>query len=152
MLNTIKKILREWRLEEDVNYKINNLDNTILFWNESVILMKELAYQPSDSSYSRLGSSEYSIAAIEECNECEEKGVEVLMSRLRWRPEYFKMPKMLLTSNPSMNWVRDRFVQDNDGNPAKLREGEFYCPFTIDSNPDENFRKVYIIVVPYFRA
>lgn len=144
VLNTIKKILREWGLEEDVNYKINNLDNTILFWNESVILMKELAYQPSDSSYSRLGSSEYSIAAVEECNECEEKGVEVLMSRLRWRPEYFKMPKMLLTSNPSMNWVRDRFVQDNDGNPAKLREGEFYCPFTIDSNPDENFRKVYI--------
>ena len=144
VLNTIKKILREWGLEEDVNYKINNLDNTILFWNESVILMKELAYQPSDSSYSRLGSSEYSIAAVEECNECEEKGVEVLMSRLRWRPEYFKMPKMLLTSNPSMNWVRDRFVQDNAGNPAKLREGEFYCPFTIDSNPDENFRKVYI--------
>lgn len=144
VLNTIKKILRDWGLQEDVNYRINNLENYIMFWNESVILMKELAFQPSDSSYSRLGSSEYSIAAVEECNECEEKGIEVLYSRLRWMPECFKMPKMLLTSNPCMNWVRDRFVQDNDGNPAKLRKGEFYCPFTVDSNPDEEFRKTYI--------
>lgn len=144
VLNTVKKVLREWGLEEDVNYKINGQDNFLEFYNGSVILMKELDYKPSDDSYSRLGSSEYTIAAVEEANECEEKGVEVLMSRLRWMPSCFRVPKLLLTSNPSMNWIRSRFVQDDDGNPAKLAEGEFYCPFTVDSNPDEGFKKIYI--------
>lgn len=143
VLNTIKKVLREWGLEEGVNYKINNLDGFLQFYNGSVIIMKELGYQPGDDSYSRLGSSEYSIAAVEECNECDEKGIEVLMSRLRWMPEAFKVPKLLLTSNPCMNWVRTRFVQDDEGNPAKLAEGEFYCPFTLDANPDKEFVKAY---------
>ena len=136
--------MRDWGLKEDENYRINNIEQTITFWNDSVILMKELELKPSDLSFTRLGSSEYSIAAVEECNECPESGIEVLMSRLRWKPEAFKMPKMILTSNPSLGWVRDRFVQDKDGNPAKLREGEFYCPFTVDDNPDENFKRVYI--------
>lgn len=144
VLNTVKKVLKEWGLIEDENFKINNLDNVITFWNESVILMKELELKPSDMSFIRLGSSEYSIAAVEECNECDEKGIEVLMSRLRWMPEAFRMPKLLMTCNPSLGWVRDRFIKDKDGNPAKLREGEFYCPFTVDDNPDEEFRRTYI--------
>lgn len=143
VLNTIKKVLREWGLEEGVNYRINNLEAYIQFYNSSVILMKELCYQPSDDSYSRLGSSEYSIAAVEECNECPEKGVEVLMSRLRWMPEAFKVPKLLLTCNPCLNWPRSRFVQDDDGNPVVTADGEFYCPFTLDANPDLEFRKAY---------
>lgn len=145
VLNTIKKVLGEWGLVEGENYKINNLDAFIEFWNGSVILMKELVYKPGDDSYTRLGSSEYSIAAVEEANECEEKGVEVLMSRLRWMTDTtFMVPKLLLTSNPTTNWVRSRFVQDDDGNPAKLAEGEFYAPFTVDSNPDASFRRTYI--------
>lgn len=145
VLNTVKKVLGEWGLVDGENYKINNLEGFIEFWNGSVILMKELVYKPGDDSYSRLGSSEYSIAAVEEANECEEKGVETLMSRLRWMTDStFMVPKMLLTSNPTTNWVRSRFVQDDDGNPAKLAEGEFYCPFTVDSNPDEAFRRTYI--------
>lgn len=144
ILNTIKKVLNDWGLEENENYKINNLDNTITFWNKSVIIMKELAPQPSDPDYSRLGSSEFTFGAVEECNEVEEKAIDVLFSRLRWRThETLKISKLLLTCNPSMNWVRDRFVQDKDGNPAILREGEYYCPFSVYDNPDVQFRQSY---------
>lgn len=41
--NTIKSILKDWGLKEDTNYKINNLEGTLTFWNDSVIIMKEMA-------------------------------------------------------------------------------------------------------------
>lgn len=42
-----------------------------------------------------------------------ERAVEELFSRLRWRThEAFKTPRILLTTNPTINWVRFRFVQD----------------------------------------
>ncbi len=41
--NTIKLILKDLGLKEDVNFKINNLEGTLLFWNDSVIIMKEMA-------------------------------------------------------------------------------------------------------------
>lgn len=142
--NTIKKVCREWGLKEGVHFKINNLEGTLTFWNDSVIIMKEMAYQPSDPSYSRFGSSEYTIAMVDEASECEETAIEVLFSRLRWRVhETFKIPKMLLTTNPTINWIRGRFVQDDDGYPVECNEGERYCPFSVFDNPDESFRRLY---------
>ena len=35
---TIKSILKDWGLKEDTNYKINNLEGTLTFWNDSGIL------------------------------------------------------------------------------------------------------------------
>ncbi len=143
VLNTFKKVCSMWHLEEGVHYKINNLESVIYFWNGSTVTMIELAPSPN-GDYTRLGSSEWSIGAVEECNECDEKGVDVLSSRLRWKPEYFRHGVLLLTCNPNTTWVRDRFVQDNDGNPVKLREGEYTCFFTVESNPDEEFLKTYV--------
>lgn len=132
-----------WGLEEGVNYKVNNLESIIYFWNGATVTMIELAPSPY-GDYTRLGSSEWSIGAVEECNECDEKGIEVLASRLRWKPNYFRRGVLLLTCNPNTTWVRDRFVQDNDGNPVKLRDGEFTCFFTVESNPDQEFLTTYV--------
>ena len=48
--NTIKSILKDWGLKEDTNYKINNLEGTLTFWNDSVIIMKEMADIPTPTS------------------------------------------------------------------------------------------------------
>ena len=142
--NTIKMVCKDWGLKENVNYKINNLEGSLTFWNDSVIIMKEIAYAPSDPTYARFGSSEFTICAVDEASECDEKAIEVLFSRLRWKThETFMIPKMLLTTNPSINWIRSRFVQDDDGNPVECREGELYCPFSVYDNPDEKFRSLY---------
>ena len=126
--NTIKSILKDWGLKEDINYKINNLEGTLTFWNDSVIIMKEMADIPSDPNFERFGSS----------------AVEVLFSRLRWRThETFKAPRMLLTTNPTINWVRSRFVQDENGERVMCREGEAYVPFSVFDNPNIAFRQVY---------
>lgn len=142
--NTIKTVCRSWGLKEGENYKINNLEGTITFWNDSIILMKDMAYLPSDPDYARFGSSEFTLVGVDEASEVDERAVEVMFSRIRWRThETFMVPKMLLTTNPSINWIRDRFVQDTDGNPAILKEGEYYCPFSIFDNPNAEFRMTY---------
>ena len=67
--NTIKKVCKEWGLKEGVNYKINNLDGILTFWNDSVIIMQEMVDLPSDPNFERFGSSEYTIAFIDEVSE-----------------------------------------------------------------------------------
>lgn len=142
--NTIKSILKDWGLKEDINYKINNLEGTLTFWNDSVIIMKEMADIPSDPNFERFGSSEYTIAMVDEVSEISERAVEVLFSRLRWRThETFRTPRMLLTTNPTINWVRSRFVQDENGEKVICREGESYIPFSVFDNPNIAFRQVY---------
>ncbi|NDW10960.1 phage terminase large subunit [Dysgonomonas sp. 520] len=142
--NTIKSILKDWGLKEDVNYKTNNLEGTLTFWNDSVIIMKEMADIPSDPNFERFGSSEYTIAFVDEVSEISEKAIEVLFSRLRWRiHETFKTSRMLMTTNPTMNWVRSRFVQDENGEKIVTKEGEAYIPFSVFDNPNIAFRQTY---------
>lgn len=142
--NTIKSILKDWGLKEDINYKTNNLEGTLTFWNDSVIIMKEMADIPSDPNFERFGSSEYTIVMVDEVSEISERAIEVLFSRLRWRThETFKTPRMLLTTNPTINWVRSRFVQDDNGEKVVCREGEAYVPFSVFDNPNIAFRQVY---------
>lgn len=142
--NTIKSILKDWGLKEETNYKINNLEGTLTFWNSSVIIMKEMADIPSDPNFERFGSSEYTIALVDEVSEISERAIEVLFSRLRWRThETFKTPRMLLTTNPTINWVRSRFVQDENGDKVITREGEAYVPFSVFDNPNIAFRQTY---------
>ena len=142
--NTIRMIIKNWGLIEDVHYHINNVAGTLRFWNDSVILMLDLADQPSDPNFERFGSMEATIAACDEVSEVSQKAIEVLFSRLRWKThETFKVSKMLLTTNPTTNWVRSRFVQDENGDKVMTREGEFYVPFSVFDNPDIAFRQTY---------
>lgn len=142
--NTICMIVRQWGLVEGENYKINNLSGEMIFWNGSKIIMKELCFQPSDTDYQRFGSSEYSGAFIDEVGELDEKGVEVLFSRLRWNVHNTTVvPKMLMSTNPCLGWVRSRFVQDEEGNKVSCRQNERYIPFSVFDNPCESFRRSY---------
>lgn len=139
-MNTIFSIMRVWGLEEEVHYHYNQVEGTIRFWNNSVIIMKEMADTPSDPNFERFGSSEYTIAFVDEVSEISEKAIEVLFSRLRWNiGATFKVSKLLMSTNPTTNWVRTRFVQDDDGARVICRRGEEYIPFKVDDNPDKSF-------------
>lgn len=144
-VNTIKMVLHDWGLVEDEHYHINNLEGHITFWNNSRIIFIEMSDNPSDTEFNRFGSIEITGAAIDEVSEVSEKAFEVLRSRIRYRVhETFKVPKMIMSTNPCLGWVRDRFVQDEEGNPVVCRESEKYIPFTVDDNPDINFRMTYM--------
>ena len=142
--NTVRKIIKDWGLQEDVNYKINNLAGSIQFWNGSIILMLEMADLPSDPNFERFGSIEVSAVGVDECSEISQRAIEVLFSRIRWKVhETLGVSKMLMTTNPTTNWIRSRFVQDDEGNKVTPREGEFYVPFSVFDNPDIAFRQTY---------
>ena len=142
--NTVRAVVKNWGLAEDVHYKVNNLAGMLQFWNGSVILMLEMADLPSDPHFERFGSIEVSAVGVDECSEISQRAIEVLFSRIRWRVhETLGVSKMLMTTNPTTNWIRGRFVQDDDGNKVIPREGEYYVPFSVFDNPDIAFRQTY---------
>lgn len=142
--NTVRAVVKNWGLAEDVHYKVNNLAGTLQFWNGSVILMLEMADLPSDPHFERFGSIEVSAVGVDECSEISQRAIEVLFSRIRWRVhETLGVSKMLMTTNPTTNWIRGHFVQDDDGNKVIPREGEYYVPFSVFDNPDIAFRQTY---------
>ena len=143
--NTIQSVAKSWGLEEQVHFKINNLSGEMIFWNGSKIIMKEMAYSPSDPDYLRFGSSEFSGGFIDEVGEVDQRGVDVLFSRLRWKvAETTKVPKLLMSTNPCLGWVRDRFVLDENAEPVICRPNEMYIPFSVYDNPDKNFVNAYV--------
>ena len=140
----MRNVLRDWGLKEGINYKINNLEGILTFWNGSEVTLSELENIPSDPDFQRLGSNEWSVGMIDEASEVSERAVEVLFSRLRYNLENtFKIPRLLMTTNPCITWIRDRFVQDKDGNPAILQPGEAYVPFSVFDNPNKEFVATY---------
>ena len=146
--NTLfEKVLKPWGLRPNVDYIFNQQKNTVTFSEElggSVILFKELAYQPSDTQYLRLAGLEITGFFVDEVSEIEQKAVEVLSSRVRWNiPKEWGLGKGLMSTNPTDNWIRSRFVQDDDGNDVAPREGEAFCRFSVYDNPDKDFVKVY---------
>ena len=131
-------------MSEFSNYAINNIYGTLEFYNGSVIIMKDLAESPSDPDFNSLGSSEYTIAFVDEVSEIGSKAIEVLSSRLRWKiHETFKVPKLLMTTNPCLGWVRDRFVLDENLEPVVPAQYHRYVPFSVYDNPDAAFRQIY---------
>lgn len=67
---------------------------------------------PSDPNYERLGSIEYTAGFIEEASEVEHKAKEVVRSRIRYKlNEYGLIPKLLLTCNPSKNYLYQEFYK-----------------------------------------
>lgn len=142
--NTIKYVMKTWGLEQDVHYKINNLEGLVVFYNGSTISLIELEDLPPDPEFERLGSNEWSCGFIDECSQVSEKAVEILYSRLRWRvSEDWGYARLLMTTNPSMNWVRSRFVQDDEGNPVILKEQDAFVQFGVFDNPDLSFVATY---------
>lgn len=141
---TIKKVLRQWGLKEEVHWHENGSEGYIDFWNGSRIMMLGLEFVPSDPEYTWLGSIEISGAFIDEVSEIPEKAAEVLASRIRHRiAETFVVGKTFMSTNPCGGWVRSTFVMDDDEYPVVLNKGYRYIPFSLLDNPDKNFVAVY---------
>ena len=142
---TLMKVLDMFGLKQDENYYIDNINTVLHFWNGSSILALSLAPSLQDPEYNFLGSLEISFFYCDEVSEVTEKAIEVLRSRCRWNTaDTFVVPKALLGTNPTDNWVRGAFVQDEDGNPIKPAKGLRYVPATVYDNPDPVFRAAYI--------
>ena len=109
-LNTFFDIASSLKITHLYNYNAN--EKVIKFYNGSEIVLKDLFLYPSDPNFDSLGSLEITGAFIDECNQVVEKAKNVVMSRMRYKlNEYDLTPKMLMTCNPSKNWVYHTFYK-----------------------------------------
>lgn len=145
-LETMWRVMREMNLKGGTHYTYNKNDKRITFFNGSKIFLRELKETPSDPDFEDLGSLELTDAFVDEVTEITEKAVNILKSRIRFNLIKDK-PALLLTGNPSNNWVRWRFVHEQEGKrrgKAKvLPLKERYIQALVDDNPDKKFAKIY---------
>lgn len=81
--------MSRWGFVKDTHYNYNATMGSLTFANGSEIVFMDLAPMPSDPNYERLGSLEFTGGFIEEAAEVEQKAVEVVQSRLRYRLNEF---------------------------------------------------------------
>ena len=110
-LNTYFEVLQKHGVNMD-SITYNQQSGTLKYSNGSEILLKDLAFRPSDPLFSELGSLEITGAFIDEANQITENTKEVIKSRIRYKlKEYNLIPKMLMGCNPAKNWTYSRFYK-----------------------------------------
>ena len=116
-LNTFFDICTEWDIQANTHYKYNAQTNVITFFNGSEVILKDLFQYPSDKNFDSLGSLELTTAFIDECNQITEKAKQIVSSRIRYKLDHYSLiPKLLMTCNPSKQWVYTNFYKPHKEN------------------------------------
>ena len=109
-LKTLVDCCNELGIPDFINVRENN--NIIPCSNGSEIILMDLFLKPSDSELTKLGSLEVTAAIIDEGSGITEKSKTVLKTRIRYKLKEFKLlPKLLICSNPSKNWLYSQFYK-----------------------------------------
>lgn len=134
-LITLFKVFAECRIENDTHFKYNQQNNTISFYNGSVIFLIDTMSLPSDPLFTRFGGLELTGAAVDESAETDYKAIEVLSTRLgrRMNDKYNLVAKMLETFNPAKNHVYSRFYKPYQDHNEK--KGVVFVPALPSDNP-----------------
>lgn len=95
------------------DFKYNTLESFIEYRNGSMILLLDLASQPSDPDFDSFGSLELTDVFIDEGGEVDKKAVDVLASRTsRWMTkEHGIVGKLVMSCNPSQNFLRSEYYE-----------------------------------------
>ena len=120
----------------DVHY--NSQDKTVYFTNGSEILIKDLSFNSSDPEFNALGGMELTDAFIDEVPGIQKKAKDVVSSRIRHKLINGKAP-LLMTGNPTNNWVKSEFVSDKFNTPIQLPPHQIFIPALLYENPNQEF-------------
>jgi hypothetical protein len=132
--NTFVEICSSWGLYKDEAYTVNLKDGVIKFFNGSEIVLLDMHHNPTDPNFDRLGSMEFSGGFLEEVAEVARKAYEIIFSRIRYKlKDYNLIPKMLIVSNPTKNWVYTEFYSPwKSGNLERYKR---FLPALATDNP-----------------
>jgi len=116
-LNTLFEVLQQMGMKSGEHYTFNGQSNVVTFNNKSEIVLKDLAYQPSDPNYDSLGGLELTAVFVDEAAQIPQLAYNILKSRIRFKLNDYKLiPKFLMTCNPGQVWLKKvfyiPFVQD----------------------------------------
>lgn len=146
-LLTFFRICADNDLHPHEDYTYNSIEGTIKFKNGSAIYLKDLFNYPSDPEFDELGSTEFTGAFIDEASQITHKAYNIVMSRIRYRLDEFKIiPKMLICTNPTKNFIYAEFYNPHlEGKLVKYRK---FVPALVQDNPHisqhyvENLKKL----------
>jgi len=133
-LLTFFQACKMWGIVPGVDYKYNAIEGVIKFRNGSAIYLKDLFLYPSDPEFDSLGSTEYTGAFIDEASQITAKAKNIVMSRIRYKLDEFGLiPKLLIASNPSKNFLYFEFYKpDKEGIIEPYRA---FIPALVVDNP-----------------
>ena len=133
-LNTLFELLNSMGLKSGEHFNYNGQSNVLTFYNKSEIIFKDLQYNPSDPNYDSLGSLEITAAFIDEAAQITSLAYNIVKSRIRYKlNEYNLIPKVLMTCNPSNNWIKKDFYLPYI--QGKLEENKVFIPSLPMDNP-----------------
>lgn len=96
------------------DFHFDKKDGMITYHDGSKITLLALDYEPSDPDFARLGSAEFDWAFVDEAGEIGKQAKDVLRSRLGRgiaTQKYGIPPKIILSCNPSTNFLRTEYYQ-----------------------------------------
>ena len=108
---TVFEVLKMFKQTNKDDYFYNKHDGTITFKNGSQIIFMNLAMEPSDPLFTRLGGLEVTGAFVDESNEIPYRALEILQTRIgrRKNKEHKITPTLLETFNPDKGHVYRRY-------------------------------------------
>lgn len=114
---TFNSLLTLYGLQNEVKW--NGQSHQFVFRNKSIVFFQDLYQQPSDPEFNCLRGYELTGVAFDEGAEITLKAFEVLFgTRVRYNlDKYNLVPKILICSNPSKNWLYNRYYiphRDNE--------------------------------------
>ena len=106
-LSSVQECFKDWGLDYNKYCTFNGQDNYFTLHNGSTVYFLSAKYLPSDPDYYRFGSMQMTRGWIEEAGELETAAKNNLQASVgRWmNKEYNLPPKLLLTCNPSKNFL-----------------------------------------------
>jgi hypothetical protein len=150
-IKTFNEVAALCGLRNGIDYYINQQSKEIKFTNGSEIIFRDLAKNPSDPLFERLGGLEITDAFIDEASEVDKIAVEVLGSRIRYRNAELNIkPKLLLTCNPAKTWLYTDFWKPfksktiaGNSNPFIISEEKAFIQAFVSDNPNQEFVNQY---------
>ena len=139
-LLTFFEVLKKLGMILNKDYTYSEMKAVVKFWNGSEVYLLDLKQNPSDPEFDSLGSTEFTGAFIDEAPQIKTKAKNVLISRLRYKhTEYKLIPKLLLGSNPTKNFLYTEFYKP--WKKGELPTHRRYVPAKVQDNPhiDPNY-------------
>jgi phage terminase large subunit len=132
---TFKKVARELGMVEGRDFTINRADMVWEFANGSQVWFMELD-ETKDPDFNKVKGLELTAAGIDEANEVVEEAFHIVSSRVGRENRNDEPQFVLLTCNPSDNWIKDKFytpwVKD------ELEPPYLFIPSLPHDNPHNN--------------
>lgn len=136
---TFKKVCKKHHIPIDW-WHYNEVDVFIRFTNGSEIVGVEMMYKPSDPDFESYGSTEFTFGWVEEGGGVGVRAYEIAATRVgrHLNVEYGIKGKLLVTGNPSRNWMYKGFYKPKkDGKlPNNKKYIQSFSYENIKGDPD----------------